>query len=129
MKNREHILQMKEKLIYCFWKRIVEENREVVSEKKNDESSESIDAGNSIDSTMASHHNNTPKNKQLGKVEEKEKTNVDIVAPQNVLYKYFIGKGNNSIMVRSLFKNRYWWVTADQGENDKCNFWWTQVKS
>jgi hypothetical protein len=33
-----------------------------------------------------------------------------IVPPQNIIYKYFIGKGNNSIMVRSLFKNRYWWV-------------------
>jgi len=46
-----------------------------------------------------------------------------------VIYKYFIGKGNNAIMVRSLFKNRYWWVQGDGNENDKCNFWWTQVKS
>jgi hypothetical protein len=26
------------------------------------------------------------------------------------LYRYHIGMGNNSIMVRSLFKNRYWWI-------------------
>ena len=43
----------------------------------------------------------------------------------NVIYKYFIGKGNNSIMVRSLFKNRYWWVQNDKEEMEKCNFCWT----
>jgi hypothetical protein len=47
----------------------------------------------------------------------------------NVNYKYFIGKGNNSIMVRSLFKNRYWWVQNDKEEMEKCNFCWTQIKN
>lgn len=32
-------------------------------------------------------------------------------------------------MVRSLFKNRYWWVQHDKEElGDKCNFCWTQIK-
>lgn len=33
-----------------------------------------------------------------------------VMPPAGVIYKYFIGKGNNSIMVRSLFKNRFWWI-------------------
>ena len=48
--------------------------------------------------------------------------------PPNIVYKYFIGKGNNSIMVRSLFKNRFWWVQHDKEEMEKCNFCWTQIK-
>lgn len=45
------------------------------------------------------------------------------------LYKYSIGKGNNALMVRSLFKNRFWWMIADKGaEMDKVNFMWTQIK-
>ena len=31
-------------------------------------------------------------------------------------------------MVRSLFKNRYWWVQHDKEEMEKCNFCWTQIK-
>jgi tubulin polyglutamylase TTLL1 len=45
------------------------------------------------------------------------------------MYKYFIGKGNNSIMVRGLFKNRFWWMQHDKEEMDKTNFCWTQVKN
>ena len=45
-----------------------------------------------------------------------------------MIYKYFIGKGNNSIMVRSLFKNRYWWVQGDSMDDNKINFTWTQTK-
>jgi len=33
-------------------------------------------------------------------------------------------------MVRSLFKNRFWWMSADKGsEMDKVNFMWTQIKN
>jgi hypothetical protein len=46
-----------------------------------------------------------------------------------VVYKYSIGKGNNSIMVRSLFKNRFWWMQSDKAEMDKVNFMWTQIKN
>jgi hypothetical protein len=137
MKSREHLNQIKEKLIYCFYKKLNDENKEVLPLKdNNDISSEDIDAGNSIDSTMASNNNNTPKNKQLGTSKKERDTEVDkndsqLVLPHaNVIYKYFVGKGNNAMMVKSLFKNRYWWVQADiENQNDKCNFWWTQVKS
>lgn len=45
------------------------------------------------------------------------------------MYKYFIGKGNNSIMVRGLFKNRFWWIPSDKNEMDTVNFMWTQIKN
>lgn len=46
------------------------------------------------------------------------------------LYKYSIGRGNNAIMVRSLFKNRFWWMSAEKGaEMDKVHFMWTQIKN
>jgi hypothetical protein len=51
-----------------------------------------------------------------------------IQPPANTIYKYFIGKGNNSIMVRSLFKNRYWWVQHDRESLENCNFCWTQIR-
>ena len=45
------------------------------------------------------------------------------------MYKYSIGRGNNSIMVRSLFKNRFWWIQSDKAEMEKVNFMWTQIKN
>ena len=44
------------------------------------------------------------------------------------MFKYVIGKGNNSIMVRNLFKNRFWWVPYEKEEMEKCNFIWTQIR-
>ena len=55
-------------------------------------------------------------------MENDEKTN-------QYMYKYYIGKGNNSIMVRSLFKNRFWWIPSDKNEMDSVNFMWTQIKN
>lgn len=43
----------------------------------------------------------------------------------SVIYKYVIGKGNNSMMVRNLFKNRNWWVQGDESDNKVINFHWT----
>ena len=40
-------------------------------------------------------------------------------------YKCFVGKGNNSILIRTLFKTRYWWLLHDKEEIDKVNFMWT----
>ena len=125
MKSREHVGMMKEKLIILFWKKLNEENRDrdMPQDSKN-ESDHEIDGGNSMDSTKASTNTgNTPKAKSLGQPSEaksKEKKQTDagvtteidnfMLPTSNVIYKYFIGKGNNSIMVRSLFKNRFWWV-------------------
>lgn len=42
-------------------------------------------------------------------------------------YKYFLGKGNNSLLVKSLMKRRFWWVQTD--EIKEANFVWTQLKN
>jgi len=40
--------------------------------------------------------------------------------------KYFIGNGNNPILVKGIFKQRYWWNSTDIMEN--ANLIWTQWK-
>lgn len=73
---------------------------------------------------------NTPKSKNLS---SNTKTEADasqnfVLPPPNISYKYVVGKGNNSIMVRSLFKNRFWWMKHDKEELETTNFCWTQIK-
>lgn len=41
-------------------------------------------------------------------------------------YKFFVGKGNNSLLVASLLKRRFWW--AYEEDYKKANFVWTQLK-
>jgi hypothetical protein len=43
-------------------------------------------------------------------------------------YKYYIGKGNNSMLVKMCFKNRWWWVQGDieiDSDWESYNFIWT----
>lgn len=40
----------------------------------------------------------------------------------------FVGKGNNAMLVRTLFKSRYWWLLHHEAEIDKVNFIWTQCR-
>ncbi|CAM6001490.1 unnamed protein product [Sphagnum balticum] len=37
-----------------------------------------------------------------------------------------IGRGNNSLLIRSLLKRRFWWTFDDDPKN--CHFVWTQLK-
>jgi hypothetical protein len=55
----------------------------------------------------------------------------DIAFPKAVFtpYKYYIGRGNNSILVRAALKQRFWWSMGDFEEWDDYNFMWTQWKS
>ena len=46
----------------------------------------------------------------------------------NVYYKCYIGKGNNQMMVRAIFKNRFWWLFHEKDEPEKVNFFWTQLR-
>ena len=39
-----------------------------------------------------------------------------------------MGKGNNQMMVRALFKNRFWWLFHEKEEPEKVNFFWTQLR-
>jgi carbonic anhydrase len=38
-----------------------------------------------------------------------------------------VGAGNNSSLVRSILKRRYWWTISEKAEN--CHFVWTQLKN
>ena len=46
--------------------------------------------------------------------------------PSQGQYKYHIGKGNNNMLVKSVFKQRQWWVQSDKENFEECNFIWTQ---
>jgi hypothetical protein len=46
--------------------------------------------------------------------------------PEETTYKAYIGSGNNSIMVKSILKRRFWWTITDKPEGS--NFVWTQLK-
>jgi hypothetical protein len=39
-------------------------------------------------------------------------------------YKIFIGKGNNSKLVKSIFSSRFWWSLTE--DKDEANLIWTQ---
>lgn len=143
MKSREYVNLLKEKLIFCLWKKLNDSNRDLTPHLNqnikdvNDKVSASEELnGETIDSL--SNQNNTPRSRNmkkdyqfdqaisdLNKAVSTTKANNFLLPPPNIIYKYFIGKGNNSIMVRSLFKNRYWWVQHDKEEMEKCNFCWT----
>lgn len=42
-------------------------------------------------------------------------------------YKAFVGKGNNSILIKNVIKSRPWWILSQDGS--EVNLHWTQVKS
>jgi len=44
------------------------------------------------------------------------------------MYKCFVGKGNNSILIRTLFKTRFWWLLHDKEELERVHFMWTQLR-
>ena len=41
-------------------------------------------------------------------------------------YKAFIGKGNNSNIIKSILRRRFWWTIADK--HDNCQLVWTQLR-
>ncbi|CAD8137006.1 unnamed protein product [Paramecium pentaurelia] len=42
--------------------------------------------------------------------------------------KFKVGKGNNSLLIKELFKSRWWWNLNQDAENKELNFIWTQIK-
>jgi hypothetical protein len=44
-------------------------------------------------------------------------------------YKYYIGRGNNSGIVRTALKSRFWWSMGEYDDWTDYNFVWTQWKS
>lgn len=46
-----------------------------------------------------------------------------------VLYKAFVGKGNNSILIKNAIKNRFWWnIVSEKTNNQEVNFVWSQQR-
>lgn len=43
-------------------------------------------------------------------------------------YKFYVGDGNNSNLIRSLFRRRFWWAQASSKQEEGLNFLWTQLK-
>jgi len=41
-------------------------------------------------------------------------------------YKYYIGGGNNHMLVKTVFKQRTWWIQNEKETLEECNFVWTQ---
>ena len=41
-------------------------------------------------------------------------------------YKFYLGRGNNYLLVKSLLKRRFWWKVEDNYKH--ANFVWTQLK-
>ncbi len=41
-------------------------------------------------------------------------------------YKYYIGGGNNHMLVKQVFKQRTWWNQSEKESFEECNFVWTQ---
>ena len=44
-------------------------------------------------------------------------------------YKFYVGKGNNSMLVRAMLKQRWWWTAIDRTEIENANLVWTQLVS
>jgi hypothetical protein len=68
MKSRDHIASMKEKLIFSFWKRLAEENRDnTPAITSADNTDIELEGAETVDSS--SNCNNTPKSKNLTSLE------------------------------------------------------------
>ena len=42
--------------------------------------------------------------------------------------KAYVGPGNNSSMIKSLLKRRFWWTVCDNINSEDVSFVWTQIK-
>ena len=65
----------------------------------------------------------------LIKINRSNNYNIPFPTASFTPYKYYIGKGNNSILVRAALKTRFWWSMGDFEEWSDYNFMWTQWKS
>lgn len=45
-----------------------------------------------------------------------------------VVYKYFLGKGNNSGLIKKCLSTRPWWVPVNEDQAKSANFVWAQFK-
>lgn len=152
LKSREAIQQLKEKLITRFYRMVLQENKEIFPTPPQGKSAHkktsllSLEKHNSVSSDIRPDNRkrsesqerkgegnveNTPQPKAPVKMNADDTTEHKVAKNEvQPLYKYMVGKGNNALLVRSLFKNRFWWMIADKGADmERVNFMWTQVKN
>ena len=65
----------------------------------------------------------------LVKINKSNNNNLPFPTASFSPYKYYIGRGNNSILVRACLKTRFWWSMGDFDEWNDYHFLWTQWKS
>lgn len=112
LKVRENANLLKEKLVAC-WSRIISQTNlfdceipSIFNKKLNEQIKLTVEADQQAYNTL-------------------QAMSVD---KQQMHFKVFVGKGNNSMLVRSLFKARFWWLLHDKEEMEKVNFMWTQCR-
>ena len=47
---------------------------------------------------------------------------------EEALYKAYVCKGNNGLLVKSIVKTRPWWSFRSSNEIESCSFVWTEWK-
>lgn len=52
---------------------------------------------------------------------------VEIPLEQTKPFRAYIGNGNNKLLIKSLLKQRSWWLIVEKYD-ESCNFVWTQIK-
>ena len=48
------------------------------------------------------------------------------MSPDEACYKCYLGKGNNSALVKQILASRWWWTCVDESELPNVNLVWTQ---
>jgi hypothetical protein len=43
-------------------------------------------------------------------------------------YVIYVGKGNNSTLIKNIVKNRPWWVVTEDRSDPNINMVWTQLR-
>jgi hypothetical protein len=43
-------------------------------------------------------------------------------------YVIYVGKGNNSTLIKNVVKNRPWWVVTEDSTDPNINMVWTQLR-
>jgi len=61
----------------------------------------------------------------LMKINKSNNNNAAFPISSFMPYKYYIGRGNNSILVRASLKQRFWWSMGDFESWEEYNFMWT----
>ena len=54
---------------------------------------------------------------------------VTVITPtEPCCYKYYLGKGNNAQLVKTVLGNRWWWTRVEEDDKAQANLVWTQWK-